>query len=111
MTELEHHHTPPLEHVMTTLGLSDFETAQVMGVSPQTIAEWQNDEPPMESAAKIGVIADILLPRLRDGMLPVVARRPAVAYGGRTMLDVITDDEHEWLRQDVRDSFNSEYVA
>ena len=63
---------------------------------------------------KIGAIAeisDILRHRLRDGMPPVVARRPADAYGGRSMLEVIADGDHEWLRRSVKDSFDYASVA
>ena len=41
----------------------------------------------------------------------VVARREADAYGGRSMLDLIAGDEHEWLLQSVNESFDFARVA
>ena len=80
----------------------------------QAVEKWLLTGPPIERIGKIGVlaeIADILRYRLRDGMPPVVVRRGADAYGGRTMLEVIAQDEHEWLLRSVRDSFDFTRVA
>ncbi len=40
-----------------------------------------------------------------------MVRRPAEAYGGRSMLEVIADDEHDWLADSVRASFDYAAVA
>ncbi len=71
--------------------------------------KWLLAGPPSDRLAKIGAvaqIADTLRHRLRAGMPAAVVRRPAEAYGGRSMLDVITDDEHVWLAESVRASFD-----
>ena len=85
-----------------------------MGVKRQAVEKWLLAGPPVDRITKIGVlaeIADILSYRLRDGMPAVVVRRSAEAYGGRSMLDVIADDDHEWLLRSVKDSFDYTLVA
>ena len=85
-----------------------------MDVTRQTVEEWLSGGLPAERLTKIGAIAeisDILRHWLREGMPAVVARRPAKAYDGRTMLEVLADDDHEWLLEDVRESFNFASVA
>ena len=94
---------------MTTLDLSGRDVAGLMGVTRQAVDKWQLTGPPVERMDKIGAIAEIsniLRYRLRDGMPAAVVRRKAEAYGGRSMLDLIAEDEHEWLLQSVKESFD-----
>ena len=112
--EFEQRCGSPLRRAMKTLELSSTEMAGLMGVTRQAVDKWLQGTPPIERMPKIGAIAeisDILRYRLRDGMPPVVVRRPADAYGGRSMLEVIADDDHEWLRRSVKDSFDYASVA
>ena len=112
--EFEQRCGSPLRRAMRTLELSSTEMAGLMGVTRQAVDKWLQSTPPIERMPKIGAIAeisDILRHRLREGMPPVVARRPADAYGGRSMLEVIVDDDHEWLRRSVKDSFDYARVA
>lgn len=99
---------------MTTLDLSSADVADLMGVTRQAVDKWLFSGPPAERMGKIGVIAeisDILRYRLRAGMPAVVARRGAEAYDVRSMLDLIAQDEHEWLLQSVKESFDFARVA
>ena len=112
--EFEQRCGSPLRRAMKTLELSSIEVARLMGVTRQAVDKWLAGAPPVERMLKIGAIAeisDMLRHRLRDGMPPVVVRRPAEAYGGRSMLEVIADDDHEWLRRSVKDSFDYASVA
>ena len=112
--EFEQRCGSPLRRAMKTLDLSSKDIAGLMGVTRQAVDKWLLSAPPTERMGKIGAIAeisDMLRHRLREGMPPVVARRPADAYGGRSMLGVIADDEHEWLRRSVRESFDFARVA
>ncbi len=107
--ELEQRHAEPLRRAMAILDLSSRDVAEVMGVKRQAVDKWLLAGPPSDRLAKIGAvvqIADTLRHRLRAGMPAAVVRRPAEAYGGRSMLDVITDDEHVWLAESVRASFD-----
>ena len=112
--EHEQRSASPLRRAMTTLDLSSKDLANLMGVKRQAVEKWLQAGPPVNRIAKIGVlaeIADILSYRLRDGMPAVVLRRSADAYDGRSMFEVIADDDHEWLLSSVKDSFDYARVA
>ena len=110
----EREYSQPLRRAMDTLSLSKSDVAHLMGVSRQAVDKWLLAGPPAERAPKIGAIAeiaDILRYRLLPGLPAEVVRRPAEAYGGRTMVNLIASDEHEWLLQSVKDSFDFNRVA
>ncbi len=112
--EFEQELASPLRRAMTTLDLSSADVAELMGVTRQAVDKWLLSGPPAERMSKIGTVAeisDVLRYRLRAGMPAVVARRGADAYGGRSMLDLIAQDEHEWLLQSVNESFDFARVA
>lgn len=112
--EHEQRNASPLRRAMSTLDLSSSDMADLMGVKRQAVEKWLLAGPPIERIGKIGAlaeIADILSYRLRDGMPAVVVRRSADAYKGRSMLEVVADDDHEWLLRSVRDSFDYTRVA
>lgn len=116
VAEIEHEqrHSAPLRRAMATLDLSTTDMAELMGVKRQAVDKWLLTGLPTDRVEKIGAIAevaDLLRYRLRDGMAPVVARRSAAAYGGRSMLELIAQNEHDWLRESVRDSFDFTRVA
>lgn len=116
IAEVEHEREQgsPLRRAMTTLALSSTDVAQLMGVKRQAVDKWLLAGPPADRSEKIGAlaeIADILRYRLRDGMPAVVVRRTAEAYGQRSMLDVLAQDDHEWLLQSVKESFDFRRVA
>lgn len=110
----EREQASPLRRAMDTFDLTSGDVASLMGVKRQAVDKWLLAGPPPERAPKIAAIAeiaDILRHRLRDGLPVAVVRRPAEAYRGRTMLEVITADEHEWLLRSVKDSFDFRRVA
>ena len=61
--------------------------------------------------AALASLADLLEAKLKSGRLPGIARRPADAYGGLSMLDMIAADRHDELLQSVRESFEWERAA
>ena len=104
----------PLRTAMATLALSSADTATLMGVTRQAVDKWLMKGPPADRIAKIGAvveIADILRHHLQDGMPAIVARRPADAYDGRNMLEMIAGDDHEQLLRSVKHSFDFNRVA
>jgi DNA-binding transcriptional regulator YdaS (Cro superfamily) len=110
----EREQASPLRRAMDTFDLTSSDVASLMGVKRQAVDKWLLAGPPPERAPKIAAIAeigDILCHRLREGLPVAVVRRPAEAYGGRTMLDVIAADEHDWLLRSVKDSFGLGRVA
>lgn len=104
----------PLRRTMETLNLSKSDVGHLMGVSRQAVDKWLLAGPPADRAPKIGAIAelaDILRYRLLPGLPEKVVRRSADAYAGRTMLELIANDEHEWLLRTTKDSFDFSRVA
>ncbi len=104
----------PLRRAMDILDLNSSDVARLMGVKRQAVDKWLLTGPPPLRTTKIATLAtlaEVLRHRLREGFPAAVVRRPADAYGGRSMLDVIADDEHEWLLNSVRDSFDFHQVA
>jgi len=98
-----------LERIQTTFGLSATELAGLFGVRRQAVSSWLLQGAPAARAAKIATvaaIADILAHRLKPARIPGIARKPAPAYRGKTMLDLIAADRHEWLLESVRRSFD-----
>jgi hypothetical protein len=99
----------PLRDIMEALDLNLTELGQLFGVSRQAAAQWLEQGVPRDRQAKVATVAgvcDLLERKLKPGRLPGVARRPARGYGDRTMLQVIADDDHEWLLGSARDSFD-----
>ena len=112
--EYEQERSSPLRRAMTTLSLTSSDVARLMGVKRQAVDKWLLAGPPADRCRKVAAIAevaDILRYRLREGLPAAVARRPADAYGGRTMLELIEADEHEWLLGSVKESFDYARVA
>ena len=95
--------------IVDAFGLSTAELGRLFGVSRQAADQWLGSDVPADrrgKASTVLAIADLLSHRLKPGKLPGVARRPAGAYGGRTMLEMIAAGQHEELRESVRASFD-----
>jgi transcriptional regulator with XRE-family HTH domain len=104
----------PLRGIMIALDINLTELGELFGVSRQAVAQWLEQGVPSDRQAKVATVAaicDLLERKLKTGRLPGVARRPAPAYGDRTMLQLIADDEHEWLLESVRESFDWSHTA
>jgi hypothetical protein len=100
---------PALWRISETFGLSITELGRLFGVSRQAAAQWLDEGPPaarQPKAATVAAIADILDKRLKRSRIPGVVRRPAEAYGGRTMLELIEANGHDALLDSVRESFD-----
>lgn len=114
IVELEHAYSAPLQRAMAVFDLSSGEVAEAMGVSRQAVDRWLLSGPPADRIEKIGAlaeIADILQYRLLPGAPSTVVRMRSDAYGDRSMLDLFADDEHLWLLDSVRRSFDFSSVA
>lgn len=99
----------PLRRVMDAFELSKTELASLFGVRRQAVDQWLERGVPSERQEKVQTlvaICDLLERKLKPGRLAGVARRPADAYGGKTMLDLIAADRHRELLELVRDSFD-----
>jgi hypothetical protein len=99
----------PLRRVMEAFELSKTDLASLFGVRRQAVDQWLERGVPADRQEKVQslvAICDLLERKLKAGRLPGAARRPAAAYGGKTMLDLISADRHGELLERVRESFD-----
>lgn len=98
-----------LDQVGETLGLSTTEIARLFGVRRQTVSDWYERGIPgarQAKAASLAATCDLLHRYLKPERIPGIARQPADAYDGLTMLEMIEAERHEELRERVRRSFS-----
>jgi DNA-binding XRE family transcriptional regulator len=99
----------PLRRLMDAFELSKTELASLFGVRRQAVDQWLERGVPSKRQDKVQTliaICDLLERKLKPGRLAGVARRPADAYGGKTMLELIAADRHRELLGLVRESFD-----
>jgi hypothetical protein len=99
----------PLRRLMDAFELSKTGLASLFGVRRQAVDQWLERGVPSERQEKMQTliaICDLLERKLKPGRLAGVARRPANAYGGKTMLELIAADQHRELLELVRASFD-----
>lgn len=99
----------PLRRLMDAFELSKTELASLFGVRRQAVDQWLARGMPSERQEKVQTlvaVCDLLERKLKPGRLAGVARRPADAYGGKTMLELIAANRHRELLELVRDSFD-----
>ncbi len=89
-----------LGRLLTTWGLSQTEAARLFGVTRQALAKWLVGGVPVEravAAADLAAATDLLVRYLRRDRIAAVVRRPAVALGGRSLLEVAGEDPRSAL--------------
>lgn len=99
----------PLQRIQTVLGLNRTEAAVLFGVRRQALEGWERSGVPAERQAKlasIGAIADLLATQLKADRVPAVARRPAPAYGDRSILEAIAADAEDAVLEALRAGFD-----
>jgi hypothetical protein len=99
----------PLEHISDTVGLTRTELAALFGVRRQAVDQWEvRGVPPerQEKLATLGEIADLLAAKLKRERIPGVVRRPAAAYGDRSILDAIAGGDEELVLEQLREAFD-----
>jgi hypothetical protein len=106
--ELQQHRSP-LDTIAEGFGLTETGLAELFGVRRQAVAQWRDDGIPsarQEKVATVASIADLLSRKLKAERVPGIARRPAEAYDGLTMLEMISHDRYAELLDSVRESFD-----
>jgi len=100
---------PPLERIREIFGLNRTGAAELFGVRRQALEGWERNGVPAERQTKlasVGAIADLLSVQLKADRIPAVVRRPAPAYGGRSILEAIAVDEEERVLEALRGGFD-----
>jgi transcriptional regulator with XRE-family HTH domain len=86
---------PPLVRVKELFGLNNSEVADMFGVSRQAVDQWEiaGDVSALRrpKLANLLSVGELLDRKLAPGRLPLIARRPAAAYGGMTMVEMVAD--------------------
>ena len=98
-----------LDPVAETFELSETELGRLFGVSRQAVGQWRERGVPSSRMAKLATtaaICDLLRHRLKPERIPGIARRPARAYGGLSMLEMIESDRQDELQAEMRRSFD-----
>ncbi len=98
-----------LDEIQAAFGLTKTELGRLFGVSRQAVDQWRARGVPsnrQQKTAAIAATADLLSHQLRAERLPGIARRPAPAYAGLTMLQMIERDRHLELLEQVRTAFD-----
>jgi DNA-binding XRE family transcriptional regulator len=98
-----------LDPIAETLELSETELGRLFGVSRQAVGQWRERGVPSSRKTKVATVAaicDLLCHRLKHERIPGIARRPADAYGGLSMLEMIERGREDELLTLVRRSFD-----
>lgn len=98
-----------LEGVMAAWQLSVADVARLFGVARQAVQQWLSGGVPPARLPKLAMVrrvADLLERNLQPDRIPAIVRTPADAYGDRSMLQMIGDDDHDELLASVERSFD-----
>jgi hypothetical protein len=98
-----------LDPIAETFELSETELGRLFGVSRQAVGQWRERGVPttrMTMVTTVAAIADLLGHQLKPERIPGVARRPADAYGGLSMLEMIERGREDELLRMVRRTFD-----
>lgn len=99
----------PLERIGRALNLNRTELAALFGVSRQAVERWEAQGVPSERQVKLstlGAIVDLLETQLKPDRIAGVARRPAPAYGDRSIIEAIAAGEEDLVLAELRDAFD-----
>lgn len=99
----------PLDRVRAVLGLNRTELAALFGVKRQALERWDLHGVPAERQTKLatlGAIADLLAAQLKPDRIAGMVRRPASAYGERSILAAVTAGAEENVLDELRDAFD-----
>jgi hypothetical protein len=98
-----------LDPIAETLELSETELGRLFGVSRQAVGQWRERGVPsnrMVKATTVAAVVDLLGHQLKPERIPGIARRPADAYGGLSMLEMIEGGREDELLRMVRRTFD-----
>jgi DNA-binding XRE family transcriptional regulator len=98
-----------LDPIAERFELTETELGRLFGVSRQAVGQWRERGVPSSRMAKVTTVAgigDLLGHQLKAERIPGIARRPAEAYGGLSMLEMIERDRDDELIRMIRRTFD-----
>jgi DNA-binding transcriptional regulator YdaS (Cro superfamily) len=98
-----------LDPIAETFELSETELGRLFGVSRQAVGQWRERGVPSNRKAKVVTVAaigDLLRHQLKPERIPGIARRPADAYDGLSMLEMVERGREEELLRMIRRTFD-----
>jgi hypothetical protein len=98
-----------LSQVAEAFGLDAAGLAVMLRVSVAELERWERAGVPAARQRELDdivFVAETLDRKLKPGTVAQVVRRPAAAYGGQSLLDLLTVGHHEQARRAVAGSFD-----
>jgi DNA-binding XRE family transcriptional regulator len=98
-----------LDPIAARFELTETELGQLFGVSRQAVGQWRERGIPsnrMVRVTTVAAIGDLLGHQLKPERIPGIARRPADAYGGLSMLEMIERGREDELLRMIRRTFD-----
>jgi hypothetical protein len=98
-----------LNRIAETFGLDAAGLSVMLRVSAAELERWKRAGVPAARERELDdivIVAETLERKLKPGTAAKVVRRPAAAYGGRSLLELLTVGHHEQARQAVAGSFD-----
>jgi hypothetical protein len=89
--------------------LTHAQMGRLFNVTPEAARQWTVKGLPNKHAAKASVvaaIADLLYRKLKHSRIPGIIQRPAAAYQGKSILEMIETDQQNQLLELIRQSFD-----
>jgi len=99
----------PLHRLTSLWDLSNAAAARIFGVSRQAFSKWLASGPPADRADDVAAVDNItgLLDRyVKRERIAAVVRRPASAYGDRSIIEVVEAGEYREAADLVRETFD-----
>jgi DNA-binding XRE family transcriptional regulator len=109
VTDLLEKAEAPLSRARRALDLNRTELATLFGVTRQAVERWEAQGVPSERQVKlstIGAIVDLLDKQLKPDRIAGVVRRPAPAYGDRSILEAIAEGGEDLVLAELRKAFD-----
>ena len=98
-----------LLRVLAAWGLSQSEAARVLGVSRQAVGKWVEKGVPADRSPLIADLAaatDLLVRYLKRDRIPAVVRKPAPAFGDRSLLELLAHQGSPAVLEACRQMFD-----
>ena len=98
-----------LLRVREIFDLNQTEVGELFGTRRQAVASWQEHGVPTARQPKLHTlleIGELLERKLKPGRVPGVFRKPAEAYGGKSMFDWVRAGRQDEVLDRVRETFD-----